>query len=99
MGVNKRVCVKSVGIFGHKSGITRRILGVLGRMRAGCVGVEVEHLFQRKRLGIRRLPEFLETSRTLKKKSFLPCPPFFLVLFDHNRIKAVPRVCLSGVLW
>ena len=45
------VCVGRVGIFGRKSGITRRILGVLGRMRAGCVGIEVEYLFQQKRLG------------------------------------------------
>ncbi len=40
-----------VGMFGGKSGIVRRILGVLGRMRTGCVGIEVEHLFQKKRLG------------------------------------------------
>ncbi len=49
------VCVARVGIFGCKSGITWKILGVLGRMRAGCVGVEVEHLLQRKGLGGRRL--------------------------------------------
>jgi hypothetical protein len=47
--------VGRVGIFERKSEITRRILGVLGRMRAGCVGIDVEHLFQQKGLGGRRL--------------------------------------------
>jgi hypothetical protein len=41
-----------VGILGRKSGITRRILGVMGRMRAGCVGVEVEHLSSEKGSGV-----------------------------------------------
>jgi hypothetical protein len=47
--------VGRVGIFERKSEITRRILGVLGRMRTCCVGIDVEHLFQQKRLGGRRL--------------------------------------------
>jgi hypothetical protein len=68
-----------------------------GSELGGCVGRFFLQVPGYQKLG--RQPEFLETSRTLKKKSFLPCPPFFLVLFDHNRIKAVPRVCLSGVLW
>jgi hypothetical protein len=29
--------------------------GSFGRMRVGCVGIEVEHLFQQKRLGLRFL--------------------------------------------
>ena len=40
------VCVGRVGIFVRKRGITRWILGVLGCMKVGCVGVEVDHLFQ-----------------------------------------------------
>ena len=55
MDVYGGVCVGRAGIFERKNGITRRILGVLGRMRAGCVGIDVEHLFQQKRLGGRRL--------------------------------------------
>ncbi len=31
------VCEGHLGIFGRKSGITRRILGDLGHMRVGCV--------------------------------------------------------------
>ena len=44
MGVYGCVCVGRVGIFGRKGGITRRILGVLGRMMTGCVGVELVFL-------------------------------------------------------
>ncbi len=39
-------------IFERKSEITRRILGVLGSMRTGCVGVEVEHLSSEKGSGV-----------------------------------------------
>ncbi len=52
MGVYGCVCEGRVGIFGRKCGISRRILGVLGRMRAGCVGVEVEHLSNEKDSGV-----------------------------------------------
>ena len=41
MDVYGSVCVGRVGIFGRKGGITRRILGVLGRMRTGCVGLSL----------------------------------------------------------
>ncbi len=49
MNVYGSVCGGRVRMVGGTNGITRRILGVLGRMRTGCVGIEVEHLFQKKK--------------------------------------------------
>ncbi len=92
-----------MGIFGRKSGITRRILGVLGRMRAGCVGVEVENLFLQNRLGVRRLREtiFFSSPRLPKTRTdttpteFLTdLPDFEKKIVPHSRLQWIHRLYL-----
>ncbi len=73
MNVYGSVCVGRLGMFGGKSGITRRILGVLGRMRTGCVGIEVEHVFQKKRLGGRCLRHLPPISSNHHQVAFFRC--------------------------
>ncbi len=67
MDVYVCVCVGRVGIFGRKSGIIRWILGVLRRMSAVCLGVEMERVFGRPR-GLPKLGRGLSTRELQRGK-------------------------------